>query len=101
MVAFTISFIDEYQYDSHTSYPRTDDSVDSHDARPVVNTQSQYSTDIDRQNTRKSGDNSQSVMSQDTVTEMEVVTVPRTEPHAEGEISPAVQKDNKSKICSY
>ena len=101
MNSFTISVIDEHQSDSHTSYPRTDGSVDSHDAHPVVDTLSQCSTDIDRQNTRHSEDNSQSVMSQDTVTEMNVVTEPRTEPHAEGEISPAVQKDNKSKICSY
>ena len=101
MNALNISVIDEYQSNSSTSYPRTDDSVDSHDAHPVVNTQSHYSTDIERQNTTHSGDNSQSVMSQDTVTEMDVVTEPRTEPHAEGEISPAVQKDNKSKICCY
>ena len=56
MNAFNISVLDEHQSDSHTSYPRTDGSVDSHDARPVVNTQSQYRTDIDRQNTRKSGE---------------------------------------------
>ena len=101
MNSFNIFVIDEHQSDSRTSYPRTDDSVDSHDARPVVNTQSQYSTDIDRQNTRKSGDNSQSVRSQYTFGEMDVVTETRTEPHTEGEISPAVQQDNKSKICSY
>ena len=101
MNALNISVIDEYQSDSHTSYPRTDGSVDSNDARSVVDTLSQYITDIERQNTTHSGDNSQSVMSQDTVTEMDVVTEPRTEPHAEGEISPAVQKDKKGKICSY
>ena len=98
---FAISVIDEYQSDSRTSYPRTDDSVDSHDSRPVVNTQSPYSADKDSQNTTHSGDNSQSVMSQDTVSEMEVVTEPHTETHTEGEISPAVQQHNKSKICSY
>ena len=98
---FNISVIDEHQSDSRTSYPRTNGSVDSHDAHPVVNRESPYSADIESQNTTNSGDNSQSVMSQDTVTEMNVVTEPRTEPHAEGEISPAVQKDNKSKICSY
>ena len=48
MNALNISVIDEYQSNSSTSYPRTDDSVDSHDAHPVVNTQSHYSTDIER-----------------------------------------------------
>ena len=105
---FNISVIDEYQSDSRTSYPRTDDSVDSHDARPFVDRESPYSADIKSQNTIHSGDNSQSLMSQDTVLEMDVVTVPHiephtephTEPHREGEISPAVQQHNKSKICS-
>ena len=94
MNAFNISVIDKYQSDSHTSYPRTDSSVDSHDAHPVVNTQSQYSADIESQNTTHSGDNSQSLMRQDTVLEMDVVT----EPHKEREISPAIQQDNTSKL---
>ena len=98
MNALNISVIDEYQSYSRTSYPRTDDSVDSHDAHPVVNTQSHYSTDIERQNIRQSGDNCQSVMSHDTVTEMDVVTELHTEPHTEREISPAVQQDNTSKL---
>ena len=98
---FAISDIDEYQSDSRTSYPRTDDSVDSHDAHPVVDTLSQSSTDIDRQNTTHSGDNSQSVMCQDTVSEMEVVTEPSAETHSEGEISSALQQHNISKISSY
>ena len=98
---FAISDIDEYQSDSHTSYPRTDDSVDSHDARPVVDRESQYSADIESQNTTQSGDNCQSVMGQDRVSEMDVVTEPRTEPHSEGEISPAVQQDNTSKLRIY
>ena len=94
MNALNISVIDENQSNSRTSYPRTDDSVDSHDAHPVVNTQSHYSTDIERQNIRQSGDNCQSVMSHDTVTEMDVVT----EPHTERETSPAIQQDNTSKL---
>ena len=91
---FDISVIDEYQSDSRTSYPRNDDSVDSHDARPVVDRESQYSADVESQNTTNSGDNSQSLMGQDTVLEMDVVT----EPHTEREISPAVQQDNTSKL---
>ena len=67
----------------------------------MVDTLSHYSTDIERQNIRHSGDNSQSVMRQDTVSEMEVVTEPHTETHLEGEMSSAVQQHNKSKICSY